>query len=152
MLEASENHWDWLLDTDVKGYYICSQAVGKGMIERKKGNIISIASENSFKPRKEQGAYSIAKAGVAMLTKVLALELASYNIRVNAIAPGTVRTLLNKHLLENPQAMKEREATIPLGRIAEPREIASVALFLASDASSYVTGQTIITDGGIMVS
>jgi len=96
------------------------------------------------------GAYSIVKAGVVMLTRVFAVELARYNIRVNAIGPSLVRTGFSQPLWGNPDMLKGIEAGIPLGRIAEAEDIVTVALFLASDLSSYITGQTIYADGGTM--
>jgi NAD(P)-dependent dehydrogenase (short-subunit alcohol dehydrogenase family) len=149
LLELQEEGWDRVIDTDLKGYYLCSQAVGRIMVERKKGNIINIASVAAMKAAPEMGAYCIAKAGVVMLTRVLALELAQYNIRVNAIAPYMVRTKFSQPLWSEPEALKQIESEIPLGRMAEPRDIVGSVLFLASDASSYITGQTIIVDGGL---
>ncbi len=95
------------------------------------------------------GAYCIAKAGVVMLTRALALELASSNIRVNAIAPSIVRTEFSKPIWSNPEMLSKVAPDIPLGRIAEPEDVAEMALFLASDTSSYLTGQTVYLDGGI---
>ena len=118
------------------------------MVERKRGNIINIASSLAHAPLPGRGAYCIAKAGVVMLTRVLALELAPYNIRVNAISPGLVRTEMIAYLTSDAEALEQREAEIPLGRIAEPGDIASAALFLASDASSYITGHTVPVEGG----
>jgi 2-deoxy-D-gluconate 3-dehydrogenase len=94
------------------------------------------------------GAYCIAKAGVVMLTQVLAVELAGYNIRVNAIAPSMVKTKFSQPLWANPEALKAIESRIPLGHLAEPEDIVGAALFLASDVSSYITGHTICVDGG----
>jgi len=145
LLETPEDEWDRVIDTNLKGYYLCCQAVGKRMVERKKGNIINIASEAAFRGG---SSYNISKAGVVNLTRGLARELASYNIRVNAIAPGWVRTEMSKAMQNDPVAYKEALAEIPLGRIAEPSDIASVALFLASDASRHITGDTILVDGG----
>ena len=150
LLELREEDWDETIDIDLKGYYFCCQAVGKRMVERKKGNIINIASVSAVKAEKEDGAYSIAKTGVVMLTRVLALELASYNIRVNAIAPGWVKTIMTEPWLNDLNFLRRVEAETPLGRIAEPDEMSGAALFLASNASSYITGQTIIVDGGGM--
>jgi len=96
------------------------------------------------------GAYSIAKAGVVMLTKLLAVELASYNIRVNAIGPYLVKTAFSQPMWADPDACKALEASIPLGRIAEAEDVMRVALFLASETSSYITGQTIFLDGGTL--
>jgi NAD(P)-dependent dehydrogenase (short-subunit alcohol dehydrogenase family) len=152
VLDFSEEDWDKTIDINIKGYYLCSQAVGRRMVERKGGNIISIASTNSFVLAKEEGPYSISKAGVVMLTKGLAKELASYNIRVNAIAPGWIRTEMSREIWSQPESeyAKQELAKILLGRLGEPSEVANVALFLASEASSFITGATIIVDGGFI--
>ena len=147
LLKLSEDDWDKTMDVNLKGYYLCCRAVGEGMVERKKGNIINIASQAAFRGG---SSYNISKAGVVNLTRGLARELASYNIRVNAIAPGLIRTDMTRAAWSDPVASKKTEARIPLGRIGEPSEIASVALFLASDASSYITGDTIVVDGGFL--
>jgi NAD(P)-dependent dehydrogenase (short-subunit alcohol dehydrogenase family) len=149
LLELQEDGWDRVIDTDLKGYYLCSQVVGKQMVSQKRGNIINIASTAALKADAGMGAYCIAKAGVVMLTRVLALELAQYNIRVNAVAPYIVKTKFSQPLWSEPEALKQIESEIPLGRLAEPRDIVGSVLFLASDASSYITGQTIIVDGGL---
>ena len=150
LVEHSEEDWVRIIDTNLKGYYLCSQAVGRRMVDQKKGNIINMAGVAAITAAQGIGSYCIAKAGVAMLSKVLALELASYNIRVNAIAPGWVKTKFTEPW-SDPKTVKQIEAEIPLGRWAVPDEIASVALFLASDASSYITGHTVVVDGGELV-
>ena len=150
LVELREDGWDKVMNVCLKGYYLCSQAAAKVMMERKSGNIINIASTGAVKAAVGLGAYGIAKAGVVMLTQLLAVELASYGIRVNCIGPSLVRTAFSQPMWANPDALKAIEATIPLGRIAEPEDIMSVALFLASDASSYITGQTIYADGGTL--
>ena len=149
LLELREDGWDRVIDTDLKGYYLCSQAVGKIMVAQKRGNIINIASTVGIKAAPEMGAYCIAKAGVVMLTRVLGLELAQYNIRVNAIAPYMVKTKFSQPLWSAPETLKQLESEIPLGRLAEPGDIIGSVLFLASDASGYITGHTIIVDGGL---
>ena len=145
LLEHSEEDWDKVLDTNLKGYYLCCQAAGKKMVERKKGNIINIASVAAFIGG---SSYHIAKAGVVMLTRGLARELGSHNIRVNAIAPGAVRGTEMSRLLWSDSELEQVGANLPLGRVAEPSDIASLALFLASDASRHITGDTIVVDGG----
>lgn len=150
ILELSEDDWDKVINTNLKGSYLCSQAVGKRMVEQRRGNIISMASQLAFKAWARMGAYCITKAGIVMLTRVLARELGSYGIRANAIAPSTVRTELGRLTWSDPEALKRVESTIPLGgRVAEPSDVVGAALFLASDASSYITGHTILVDAGI---
>jgi len=149
LIEHSEEDWDRVIDTDLKGYYLCSQAVGRRMVDQKKGNIINIAGLCAMTAARGRASYCIAKAGVTMLSRVLALELASYNIRVNAIVPGWTKTKFTEPW-SDPETVKQIEAEIPLGRWALPGEIASVALFLASDASSYITGHTVVADGGLL--
>ncbi len=148
LLELREEDWDKTIDTHLKGYYFCCQAVGRRMIEQKRGNIINIASTLATKAAPGMGVYCVAKAGVVMLTRVLALELTSYNIRANAIAPGAIKTEMIRHRWSDPERLKQVETRIPLGRIAESADIIGTALFLASDASSYITGHTIVVDGG----
>jgi 2-deoxy-D-gluconate 3-dehydrogenase len=150
LLDMLENDWDRLMSVDLKGYYLCSQAVGKKMIEQKKGKIINIASQYAFKVTPGMGAYSIAKAGVAMLTRVLAQELGCYGIRANTIAPCLVKTEFSRPSWSDPEFLKQVEASIPLGRVAETEDLVGAALFLASEASSFITGHTILIDGGTL--
>jgi len=149
LLETEEDIWDKLIDTNLKGCYLCSQAVGRAMVKRKKGNIINIASIAGLKPIPLRTAYAISKAGVIMLTRVLARELGSYNIRVNAIAPGTIRTQMSEALISGPEA-PEILANISLGRFGETNDVIGAALFLASDAASWITGHTLLIDGGFL--
>ena len=149
LFKTSEEEWDMVMNTDLKGSYLCCQAVGRVMVERKRGAIINITSTNAVKVSRASGAYTVAKAAVAMLTKVLALELAPYNIRVNAIGPGFVRTRLTEWFWTEPKGIQLREASMaPLGRDGKPGDMGNAALFLASDASGFVTGHTIYVDGG----
>lgn len=148
LLELGEDEWDLTLDTNLKGYFLCSQAVGRVMVAQKQGNIINIASEQGFRALGGRGAYPVSKAGVLMLTNVLARELADHNIRVNGIAPGFVKTDMNRTLRSDPKELKRLEAAIPLGRLAEPDDMVGAAIFLASDASSYMTGHTVVVGGG----
>jgi len=148
LFEADEDIWDQVIDTNLKGCYLCSQAVSKTMIERKRGNIINIASIAGLRALPERTAYSIAKGGVIMLTRVLARELGSHNIRVNAIAPGLVRTRMAELTLSDDQATERVLSDTPLGRVGETSDIVGAALFLASDAAGWITGHTIVVDGG----
>ena len=148
LLECNEDNWDKVINVNLKGTYLCCHAVGKIMLKQKSGNIINLSSQVGLNPSPGLGAYSISKAGIIMLTQQLALELANYNIRVNALAPGVVKTDFNIDLWKDPKAAKQIADSIPLGRLAEPDEIASSVLFLTSDDSSYITGAVISIDGG----
>lgn len=148
ILETSEEDLDRLLGIDLKAYILCAQAAGKVMVKQKRGNIINISTQHSFKANPGFGAYGIAKAGVVLLTRVLARELGAYGIRANGIAPGLTRTEFSRSTWTNTNLLKEIEASLPLGRIGEPEDIAKAALFLASEVSSYITGHTILMEGG----
>jgi dehydrogenase/reductase SDR family protein 4 len=150
LVDLREDGWDKVMNVDLKGYFLCSQAAAKVMMGKQSGNIINIVSTGAAKAAPGLGAYSIAKAGVVMLTKLLAVELAAYNIRVNAIGPHLVKTAFSQPMWADPEACKSLEASIPLGRLAEAEDVMRTALFLASEASSYVTGQTIFLDGGTL--
>jgi len=150
LIDTPEEHWDEIMNVDLKGHYLCSQAVARIMIAQKSGKVINIASDLGIRVAKDCGAYCIAKAGVLMLTKVLARELAPYNIRVNTVLPGLIRTPMSEGVWSNPESLKWWGDAALLGRIGEPDEIASAALFLASDASSYITGHTIFVEGGLL--
>jgi NAD(P)-dependent dehydrogenase (short-subunit alcohol dehydrogenase family) len=148
ILDTSEEVWDNIIDTNLKGCFLCSQAVGRKMMERKKGTIINLSSDLAFKAFPELGAYCISKTGIVMLTRALARELGSHGIRVNSIAPGLVRTEMSRANWGNPEALAHVESLLPLGRIGETEDVVGVALFLASDASRYITGDTILLNGG----
>lgn len=143
LVELSEGDWDNSLDIGLKGFYLCSQAVGRVMMEKKKGSIINMSSTAGIRPTGWQGAYSIIKAGGIMLTKLLAVELAQWNIRVNALAPTVVKTERT-----NVEMLRGFMTQLPLGRLTELHELTAAALFLASDASSYISGHVLIVDGG----
>jgi len=140
--------YDQIMDTNLKGYTVLSQLVGKLMRDSGGGNIINISSVGGITPGKGLGLYCISKAAVIMLTRVLAVELGAYNIRVNAIAPGIVKTRFSEALWSNKDLLREVMSRLPLKRLSEPEEVARIALFLASEASAMVTGQTIVMDGG----
>jgi len=147
--ELEERRWRRGIDVMLTGVFFCSQAAGKEMIKQRSGKIINIASVNGIVAFPERVCYSCAKAGVIQLTKVLGCEWARYNINVNAVAPGYVKTHLVEDLVEKGALDVEELATrTPLGRLAEPEEVADVVIFLASEESKYMEGQTIVIDGG----
>jgi NAD(P)-dependent dehydrogenase (short-subunit alcohol dehydrogenase family) len=148
ILTADEGQWAKILDTNLVGYFRMAKACVDSMHQRGGGVIINIASVAGMTPLPGMGVYSVSKAGVLMLTKVLAAELAPQNIRVNAIAPGFIKTRFSAAIWDNPQGEEATLKAIPQKRIADPQEITGAALYLASDASSYVTGETIVIDGG----
>jgi len=148
--ELSEEDWDRMIDINLKGVFLGSQMVGREMIKQKKGSIINIASMSGFIVNRPQPQthYNTAKAAIVMLTKSLAMEWAKYNIRVNAIAPGYIKTPLLAQNLGPGKIGEEWVKLTPMGRLGEPFELKGLALFLASKASSFVTGTTIVIDGG----
>jgi len=149
--EVTVEQWQRVMDINLKGAFLCAQAVGKEMIKNRSGKIINIASVAGHSPVPRMAAYNASKAGVLLLTKTLAVEWAQYNINVNSISPGVTETsLLSRLRMENPEAIKAREKRIPLGRVAQPEDIAQVAIFLASSASDNITGEDIKSDGGML--
>jgi len=149
VFNIEEKVWDITLGLNLKGCFFLSQVVGRMMRDKGGGgSIINMSSEYGINPRPGLGVYSISKAAIIMLTQVLAEEWGQYDIRVNAIAPGIVKTQFSEALWDNPIIRDKTEDNTALGRIAEPEEIVGAALYLASEASSYVTGQTIVLDGG----
>jgi NAD(P)-dependent dehydrogenase (short-subunit alcohol dehydrogenase family) len=156
VLDSDERLWETIMNLNLKGFYFTSQSVAKVMKKQGGGKIINIASVDGFKPEPGVSVYSISKAGVRMITKAFALELAPFNIQVNAIAPGPISTkMLDSHWFHLPpeEAKRQKEAMAkktPIGRIGEPDEIAGAAVYLASDASSYTTGAEIVIDGGVL--
>jgi len=148
-LNLSEQEWDRIIDVNLKGTFLCSQLVAREMVKQGGGKIINISSVHQSLPRSNIAHYAASKGGMLMLTKVMALELAKYKINVTCIAPGAVATAMNQAVLDSPQSLAELNAEIPWGRIAEPREIAQSAVYLASDDGDYVTGSTLYIDGGL---
>lgn len=152
--KMSPRGWDTILAINLKGTFLCSQAVGKVMVEQKKGKIINISSVAGLRASPWSAHYGAAKAGVISLTKSLAALWAEYNISVNCIAPGLIDTEAVRPALDlqTPEKMQEQIKAIPLRRLGRPEDIAYTAVFLASPASSFITGQTIVVDGGSEVS
>lgn len=151
ILTAADSHWDKILDVNVKGYFRLVQACQPLLKRRGGGKIINVASVAGQKPQSLMGVYSVSKAAVLMLTEVLAVELAADNIQVNAIAPGFVKTKFSAAIWNNPQMRDQVLEAIPQHRMAEPRELTGIALYLASAASDFTTGATFVVDGGQMV-
>lgn len=148
MVEAEEWAWDKTVSVNLKGFFFMSQEAARVMMKNGGGKIINIASIGGLRASPNQGIYGITKAGVISLTRGLASELAEHNIRVNAIAPGLTNTKLATHLINTKEILDRALERIPMKRYAEPEEMAGAALFLASDASSFMTGTVMTLDGG----
>ena len=148
-LKLSEGGWDAIMRENLKQYFLCSKAVAETMIEQGKGNIINISSMEALRATVSNPAYAASKAGIISLTQSLAVEWAPYHIRVNALVPGHIGTRGVLKLLEENPNFQDMLKRVPLGRIGEPEDIVGATIYLASDASDYVTGTTIVIDGGL---
>ena len=149
LMRLSDEQWDQVLDVNLKGAWLTMKAVVRGMMQRRSGRIINVASVVGLVGNKGQANYAASKAGLIGLTKSAAKELASRNIRVNAVAPGFIETDMTAGL--SPQAREALSAQIALGRLGAPEDVAAAVAFLASDAASYITGQVIVVDGGMVM-
>ena len=148
----SDEQFRKILDNNIVSNHWLSQLVAPGMIERKSGSIIIVSSIGGLKGSPVIGAYNVSKAADMQLARNLAVEWGEHNIRVNCIAPGLIKTDFARALWENPDMAKAVERNTPLRRIGDPDDIAGAAVFLASDAGLYMTGQTIVVDGGVTIS
>ncbi len=151
-LDFSEEDWNDILDTNLTGTLRASQVFGRHMLERESGSIINIASLSTYVALYEVAAYSASKAAVASLTKSLAIEWGPRGVRVNAIAPGVFRTALNQKLLDETERGREFLLRTPMRRFGNVDELAGAAIFLASEAASFVNGEIIAVDGGFLAS
>jgi NAD(P)-dependent dehydrogenase (short-subunit alcohol dehydrogenase family) len=148
-LDYDEESWDAVLDTNLKSTFFCAQAAARIMKEQGHGRIMFIGSVGSHLASPMQTGYCPSKAGVDQLAKVMAIELAPLGITVNVISPGPVRTPLSEHLFSDPEWIRRTVARVPMGRVGDPSDLAGIAVFLASAAASYITGQVIYVDGGL---
>jgi NAD(P)-dependent dehydrogenase (short-subunit alcohol dehydrogenase family) len=151
-LHVKEEHWNGILETNLTGTLRACQVFGAHMVDRRYGRIINIASLSTFVALYEVAAYSASKAAVASLTKSLGIEWAPYNVCVNAIAPGLFRTPLNQKLLDGTPRGQEFLLRTPMKRFGNVEELAGAAIFLASDAASFLTGSVVVVDGGFLAS
>ncbi len=149
MEDVTEGDYAAIMNTNVRGIYYCNQKVIRLMKEQGSGCIINVASIAGLRALFKCSAYSASKGAIIALTRTMAVELARFNIRVNALCPGYVRTEMMAGLLEHPKSRDRITLSIPMRRVGEPEEIAPMAVFLASDAASYITGATICVDGGL---
>lgn len=146
--DHTEEIWDTILDTNLKGVFLCSQAVGRQMIRQKRGSIVNMSSQAGTVGLLNHVAYCASKGGVDSLTRVLALEWAPHHVRVNAVAPTVIRTPMTDKVFADQKVRAELTAKIPLGRFGEPEDVAGAVIFLASEASSMITGHILLVDGG----
>lgn len=150
-LEMTEEEWDRTLDINLKGYFLCAQACAKEMAKQKSGVIVNIASVAMGQVGvgfPNTAHYCASKGGIVGMTEALAIELAPYNIRVNVISPGVIETPMIDSIKQDPKSMEGILARVPMRRVGRPEEVSNLVLFLASDESSYMTGSTVVIDGG----
>lgn len=145
----SDAQWDEVIDTNLKGVFLMSRAIVRGMIEKRRGKIINVVSISGLVGTPAQANYAASKGGVIAMTRSLAKELARYNITVNCVAPGFVETDMLSEM--NERQLAEMLKLVPMKRAAKPEEVANLVQFVASDACSYMTGQTLVIDGGLSV-
>ena len=149
ILNSEDSHWEKIWDVNVKGYFNFIKACSSSMEQHQYGKIINVSSVAAKTPLDGLGVYNISKAAVVMLTKVLAKEMAASNIQVNTLAPGLIKTDFSKALWENESVYNQIIKSIPQGRMGEPEDISGMALYLASDASDFITGSMFAVDGGL---
>lgn len=147
-LEVTEEHWDRVLDTDLKGQFFCAQSVGKVMLAQGSGKIINIASQMGLVGGRLQSAYCASKGGVVQLTKALAIEWSKHGVNVNAVAPTFLKTPFTAPMFEDEAFHNEVVGNIPLGRVGEVDDVLGVVVFSASSAADLITGHTLLVDGG----
>ncbi|MAG50382.1 hypothetical protein CL621_01930 [archaeon] len=145
---SSEEEWNKTIEINLKGYFLCAQAAGKYMLKRRKGSIINISSVAGLLGYATAASYCASKGGIVLLTKSLAAEWGPQGIRINSICPGIIETAMTKNLLKDKKTRLGMLARIPLKRTGKPIDIAGATVFLASDVSSYITGQEVVIDGG----
>lgn len=150
ILTSEDGHWDKILDVNLKGYFRMVKECAASMRQRGGGKVINVASVAGLQHQQGMGIYGVSKAGVLMLTKTLAVELAPDNIQVNALVPGFIQTRFSRVLWETPEIRQKINAQIPQGRIGQPEEVTGAALYLASPVSSFTTGMILLVDGGQM--
>jgi NAD(P)-dependent dehydrogenase (short-subunit alcohol dehydrogenase family) len=147
-LDLEPADWDVVLGVDLRGAALCAQAAARAMVERKRGRIINVASMGAVRPIARLAPYCASKAGLVQLTRVMALELARYHIQVNALCPGYFLTPMNEGFFTSPKGRALVEQDIPLRRLGDPAELGPTIVYLASPASSFMTGAVILIDGG----
>ena len=147
-VQMTEKDWDFVLDINLKGVFLCANAVAKQMVKQKGGKIISIASIAGEVGFMNTSAYCASKAGIINLTRELAMELSPHNINVNVVAPGVIATKMTEDMLKDKKTKEVLLANTPLGRVGNPEEIGKAAIFLASNDSNFITGHTLVVDGG----
>jgi 2-deoxy-D-gluconate 3-dehydrogenase len=152
LLEVSEAEYDRLMAVNVKSMFLFTRAAGRYFVQQKSGAVVNMASVGAYVAAPYQSVYHASKAAVAHFTKAMAIEWARYNIRVNAVAPGWIRTDLIKDLLQDKNKLERYVQAIPQRRLGEPDEIAPLVAFLCSDLSAYMTGAVVVIDGGLMIS
>jgi NAD(P)-dependent dehydrogenase (short-subunit alcohol dehydrogenase family) len=148
LLKTTTKHYEWTIDTNVKGSFLVARSVLPHMVKRRRGKLVFMASTNSWDAEAELAPYNISKAGVFLLAKTIAREFGRYGINSNALGPGFIRTRLSEWVLDHPLFVAKYENLIPLGRIGEPEDVAGPAAFLASRDSDYVNGVLLFVDGG----
>ena len=148
VVDADPGLWNKIIDSNLNSTFLCSRNAGQLMREKGKGKIVSISSIAGRRAAPFMGIYGVAKAGIEMMTRVISQELAAFNIQVNAVAPGMVRTKFSEPFWSNSEFYEQIVKAIPMGRIAEPVDVARAVLFLCSEASDFITGQTLMVDGG----